>query len=262
MLGVSRYVVAGLVAAGFVTPSRGPRREYRFTFQDVVMLRTALKLRAAHIPPRKVIQALSRLRVELPDELPLSGIRVSAVGSNVAVRTGRSQWDAITGQMLLDFEVAEIKGDVVFLDTAPAPRDLAHQAEEWYDRGEQLRTSDLDGAERAYRRAIDLSPQPFYAAYVDLGALLCERERRCADALQVFDVALEHFPEDAALHFNRAIAYEDLGRLGAAEESYRRCLQLEPSYADAHHNLAMLLEKRGDQQGLVRHFNAYRRLTT
>lgn len=262
MLGVSRHVVAGLVAAGFVTPARGPRKEYRFTFQDVVLLRTALRLRAAHIPPRKVTQALSKLRDELPDELPLSGIRVSAVGNDVAVRTGPSQWDAITGQLLLDFEVAEIKGDVVFLDTAPAPEDLAHQAEEWYDLGEQLRTSDLDGAERAYRKAITLSLQPLYAAYVDLGALLCEREGRCADALQVFDEALVHFPEDAALHFNRAIAYEDLGRLTDAEESYRRCLELEPEYADAHHNLAMLLEKRGDQQGLVRHFKAYRRLTT
>nr|WP_322044064.1 tetratricopeptide repeat protein [Paraburkholderia sp. J67] len=262
MLGVSRHVVAGLVAAGFVTPSRGPRRQYRFTFQDVVLLRTALRLRAASIPPRKVAQALSRLRAELPDELPLSGIRVSAVGNDVAVRTGPAQWDAITGQMLLDFEVAEIKGDVVFLDTAPAPQDLAQQAQEWYDLGEQLRESDLDGAERAYRKAIVLSPQPFYAAYMDLGALLCEREGRCADALDVFDKALTHFPEDAALHFNRAIAYEDLGRLDAAEDSYRRCLAIEPSYADAHHNLAILLENRGDKQGLVRHFNAYRRLTT
>jgi tetratricopeptide (TPR) repeat protein len=262
MLGVSRHVVTGLLSAGFVTPSRGPRKEYRFTFQDVVLVRTALQLRAARIPPRKITQALSRLKDELPDELPLSGIRVSAVGNDVAVRTGPSQWDAITGQLLLDFEVAEIKGEVVFLDTAPAPGDSTRQAEEWYELGEQLRTSDVEGAERAYRKAIALSPHPFYAAFVDLGALLCERESRCADALQVFNEALAHFPEDAALHFNRAIAYEDLGRMQDAERSYRRCLELEPSYADAHHNLAILLEKRGDMRGLLRHFNAYRRLTT
>jgi tetratricopeptide (TPR) repeat protein len=262
MLGVSRHVVTGLLSAGFVTPSRGPRKEYRFTFQDVVLVRTALQLRAARIPPRKITQALSRLKDELPDELPLSGIRVSAVGNDVAVRTGPSQWDAITGQLLLDFEVAEIKGEVVFLDTAPAPGDSTRQAEEWYELGEQLRTSDVEGAERAYRQAIALSPHPFYAAFVDLGALLCERESRCADALQVFNEALAHFPEDAALHFNRAIAYEDLGRMQDAERSYRRCLELEPSYADAHHNLAILLEKRGDMRGLLRHFNAYRRLTT
>nr|WP_321933390.1 tetratricopeptide repeat protein [Paraburkholderia sp. J8-2] len=262
MLGVSRSVVSGLIAAGFVTPSRGPRNAYRFTFQDVVLLRTALQLRDARIPTRKIITALSRLRDELPDELPLTGIRVSAVGNDVAVRTGPSQWDAATGQFLLDFEVAQIKGDVVFLDSAPAHEDLAHQAQEWYDLGEQLRTSDVNGAERAYKKAIELSPQPFYAAYVDLGALLCEREARCEDALHVFDKALAHFPDDAVLHFNRAIAFEEMGRFEDAERSYQRCLELDPSYADAHHNLAMLLEKRGDPQGLVRHLSAYRRLTS
>ncbi|WP_408600514.1 tetratricopeptide repeat protein [Paraburkholderia heleia] len=262
MLGVTRRVVSGLIAAGFVKPSRGPRNAYRFTFQDVVLLRTALQLRDARIAPRKIIMALTRLRDELPDALPLTGIRVSAVGNDVAVRTGPSQWDAATGQFLLDFEVAQIKGDVVFLDSAPAQKNLAHQAHEWYDLGEQLRASDASGAERAYRKAIALSPQPFYAAFVDLGALLCELESRCEDALRVFDEALAHFPNDAVLHFNRAIAFEELGRFEDAERSYTRCLELDPTYADAHHNLAMLLEKRGDPQGLVRHLSAYRRLTT
>lgn len=260
MLGVSRGVVSELITAGFVTPSRGPKNAYRFAFQDVVLLRTALILRDAKIPTRKIIQALSRLRNELPEGLPLTGIRVSAVGSDVAVRTGPSQWDAVTGQLLLDFEVAEIKGDVVFLDSTPSRNNLAHQANEWYDLAEQLRTSDASGAECAYRKSIEISPQPFYAAYVDLSALLCERETRCDDALRVIE-ALSHFPEDAVLHFNRAVALDELGRLADAECSYLYCLELDPTYADAHHNLAILLERLGDTQGLVRHLNAYRRLT-
>jgi tetratricopeptide (TPR) repeat protein len=261
-LGVSRRVVSGLIGAGFVTPSRGARGEYRFTFQDVVLVRTALQLRAARIPPRKIILALSQLRTALPDELPLTGIRVSAVGSDVVVKTGPSQWDAITGQLLLDFEVAQVKGDVVFLETAPSGKKAAHQAEEWYELGDQLRTSDVNGAEQAYKKAIALSPKPYYAAYVDLGALLCEVGSRCEDALAVFDEALSYFPEDAVLHFNRAIALEELARFDDAERAYRRCLQLDPKYADAHHNLAILLETRGDRQGLLRHLSAYRRLTT
>ncbi|MBP0595573.1 tetratricopeptide repeat protein [Paraburkholderia sp. LEh10] len=262
MLRVSRRVISGLVEAGFVMPARGPRNTLRFTFQDVVLLRTALQLRASSIAPRKIVQALARLRSELPDELPLSGIRVTAVGSEIAVRTGPSQWDAITGQHLLDFEVAEIKGDVVFLESSPATKDAARQAEEWYDLGGQLMSADLKGAEQAYRKAIALSNEPFYAAYVDLGALLCESEGRAEDALRVFDEALSHFPDDAVLHFNRAVALEGLDRLAQAERSYERCLELDPSYADAHHNLAMLLESLGDKQGLLRHLNAYRRLTS
>ncbi|MGF6754394.1 tetratricopeptide (TPR) repeat protein [Paraburkholderia sp. GAS42] len=261
MLGVSRRVVSSLVAAGFVTPSRGPRNRLQFTFQDVVLLRTALQLRMAKIPPRKIVNALLRLKAELPDELPLSGIRVTAVGDTIAVRTGPSQWDANTGQFLLDIEVADIRGDVVFLDTMPGQKEAALQAGEWYDLGEQLRESDVKGAEEAYRKALELAPEPFYAAYVDLGALLCEDEARCEDSLRVFDEALSHFPDDAVLHFNRAVALDGLGRLDEAAQSYEQCLELNPSYADAHHNLAILRDKLGDKQGFVRHLSAWRRLS-
>jgi tetratricopeptide (TPR) repeat protein len=262
LLGVSRRVLSGLIAAGFVTPSRGPRNELRFTFQDVVVLRTAFQLRSAKISSRKILNALARLQAELPQELPLSGIRVTAVGNTIAVKTGPSQWDANTGQLLLDFEVAEIKGDVVFLDTTPRQEDAAVQAEEWYALAEQLTDMDVKGAEQAYRKALELSPEPFYAAYVNLGALLCEDERRSEEALGIFEQALARFPEDEVLHFNRAVALEGVGRLDDAERSYARCLELNPSYANAHHNLGLLRDRRGDKQGLVRHLSAYRRLSS
>ena len=55
MLGLSRGVITGLIASGFVAPTRGPRNEYRFTFREVVLLRTAVELQAARIPPRKIL---------------------------------------------------------------------------------------------------------------------------------------------------------------------------------------------------------------
>ena len=55
MLGLSRGVITGLIASGFVAPSRGPRNEYRFTFREVVLLRTAVDLQAANIPARKIL---------------------------------------------------------------------------------------------------------------------------------------------------------------------------------------------------------------
>jgi tetratricopeptide (TPR) repeat protein len=217
------------------------------------VLRTAFQLQSAKISSCKILDALSRLKAELPDELPLSGIRVTSVGNTIAVKTGPSQWDANTGQLLLDFEVAELKGDVVFLDTRPQQNDAAGQADEWYALAEQLTDADVKGAERAYRMAIEVSPEPFYAADVDLGVLLCDDESRCEDALTIFEQALAHFPEEEVLHFNRAVALENVGRLDDAELSYARCLELNPSYANAHHNLGLLRGKRGDKQGLVRH---------
>jgi len=50
LLGLPRSVVNGLVEAGFVTPARGRRREYRFSFHDLVLLRAAQGLAEAKIP--------------------------------------------------------------------------------------------------------------------------------------------------------------------------------------------------------------------
>jgi Flp pilus assembly protein TadD len=90
--------------------------------------------------------------------------------------------------------------------------------------------------------------------------LLCEAETRCEEALSVFDQALEHFPDDALLQFNRAVVLEELKRYDLAVEAYERCIELDPAHADAHFNLARLSEIRGDKQGLLRHLSAYRRL--
>jgi tetratricopeptide (TPR) repeat protein len=233
----------------------------RFTFQDVVVLRTAFQLQAANITTRKILRALARLKADLPEELPLSGIRITAIGDTIAVKTGQSQWDATSGQHLLDFEVAPLGGDVAFLDTTPrTQRSKQQQAEEWFALAEQLASSDVVGAEQAYRKVLELADAPHYHAYTNLGVLLCETETRCEEALSVFERALEDFPDDALLHFNRAVALEELKRYGPAMAAYERCLQLDPTHADAHFNLARLSEIRGDKQGLLRHLSAYRRL--
>ena len=121
MLGLSRTIVAGLIAEGFVAPTRGPRNEWRFTFQDLMLLRTAHALQASKIPPRKILRSLARLKATLPRELPLTGLRITAIGADVAVRDRNGQWQADSGQLLMDFDVAPLAGSVAFLarDTSP-----------------------------------------------------------------------------------------------------------------------------------------------
>jgi hypothetical protein len=46
----------------------------------------------------------------MPEDAPLSGVRLSAIGEAVAVRTGHTQWDARSGQMLFDFGEEEADG--------------------------------------------------------------------------------------------------------------------------------------------------------
>jgi tetratricopeptide (TPR) repeat protein len=265
MLGLSRGVISGLIASGFVAPGRGKRNEYRFTFQDVVLLRTAVELQAARISPRKILSALRRLKATLPAELPLTGLRISAVGNDVTVRDGRSQWQAESGQLLMDFELAPAKGSVAFLPRAPTPQRAPDPAPAGHDdaaavfsRGEALEPSNRRAAEAAYRKALELDPD-YADAYLNLGALLCESQR-FGEAVALYDKALHRLPDEALLHFNRAVALEDQGKASDALASYDTSLRLSPDLADAHYNAARLHEQLGDAKKAVRHFSAYRRL--
>ena len=94
LLGLSRSAIVQLVKLGFVKPERGARRAYEFSFQDVVLLRTAHELRSASIPTGKILRALRRLKDELPADAPLSGPRITAVGNDIVVRNRDSQWAA------------------------------------------------------------------------------------------------------------------------------------------------------------------------
>ena len=108
MLDLSAAQVRSLARAGFLEPGRGRRGEYRFSFQDLVLLRTAKELRASRVPPRRLRKALARLKQQLPRGRPLSAVQIRAQGDRVFVREGDKLWDPESGQRAFDFEVSEL----------------------------------------------------------------------------------------------------------------------------------------------------------
>lgn len=257
LLGLSRRVVAELIAEGFVKPTRGPRNEFRFSFRDLLVLRTAHELREKQIPPRKIVRALKALRAKLPAEMPLTGLRLTAVGPDIAVRDRDGLRHAHSGQLLFDFEIAPERGAVRFFD-AGAATSGDDDSEEVFAQAESLEPIDLSLAEAAYRRVLELDPGHAHAV-INLGALLCEAGR-AKEAVTLFDTAIARGVRDPLIHFNRAIALEDLRDPRGAITSYLRALELDTALADAHFNLARLYEEAGDAHRAVRHFNSYRRL--
>lgn len=258
MLGISRGAIMRLVDAGFVSPVRGPRNELRFSFRDIVLLRTAYGLQAANVAPRTILRSLRRLRASLPDELPLTGLRITAVGNTIAVHDGKTRWEPESGQLLMDLDLRPVEGTVAVLphrrQAASAPSD----SEAWFVHGQELEAEDSAAAEAAYRLALALAPD-HVDAYMNLGALLCDANR-CDEAVDLYERALEIRPDAAHLHYNLGVALEDAGRRDAALASYERCLALDPRFADAHFNAARLHEELGHAQKALRHFSAYRRL--
>ena len=252
-------MVGRLIAAGFVAPTRGPRRAYRFSFRDLVLLRAAQGLAQAKLPSTRILRSLRRLRAQLPQQLPLDGLRIEAVGDAVAVSEGRGQWRPDDGQYLLQFEVAAPGGALAFFGPAEAAPDRGGDTAPWFERGVALERSQPEQAIDAYARAVAADPADS-GAYVNLGRLLHERGRG-RDAEAVYRSGLAACAADATLLFNLGVLLEDLKRPDEAAVAYRAALAAAPELADAHFNLARLFEARGRKQDALRHFSAYRKLT-
>ncbi len=258
-LGLSPSQIRSFVRAGFVTPTRGARRELRFSFQDLVLLRTAHELIAARIPTRRVKRALARLRAALPPGRPLTGLHIRAEGDRIVVGDGGARFDPESGQALFDFSLAEVA------TAAPLPRrdrdgdgDGELSAADWYRFGCDLEEHAPSQAAEAYRRAIELDAT-HADARINLGRLLHEAGRADAAAAQ-YQLALRARPTDALAAFNLGVALEDLGRPATAIAAYKSAVAADPRAADAHYNLARLYEARGDRAAALRHLRAYRKL--
>jgi len=257
MLGLTPSQVRAFAAKGVVDPERGSGGELRFGFRDLIILRTAGELVAAHIPQRKVERALERLRDQLPAGQSLTGVRISADGERVVVRDGGAMWNPESGQSLFDFSVAEMMapvGDIGDFGGNEQERD----ADAWYDLACDLETASPDEARAAYQRAIELDPN-HSDAHVNLGRMLHEEGAPLA-AQQHYRRALESDPSHPTAAFNLGVALEDLGRMNEARNAYLRAIELDPENADAHYNLAGLYERRGDKAAALRHLKEYRRL--
>lgn len=249
------------VRADFLSPRRGPRGEYRFTFQDLVLLRTAKELTRS-LSPRRVKRALVNLKHQLPTGSELTRLRITSDGESVVARDGSTAWIPESGQTLLDFEVAELASGVApIAHRAAAVRgDVEGRmaAEDWYEMGCEFEEYDSEQATDAYRHAVELDPN-HVDAHVNMGRLLHEAgDMRAAESH--YRAALELEPEDATAAYNLGVLLEDLGRHPEAVAAYVQAIEADSEYADAHYNLAHLYEELGRKLDAVKHLQIYKRL--
>jgi len=251
LLQLPRSTIRSLVGAGFVSPARGPRNTWLFSFQDLIALRTAQALAAATVPPRRITASLRALRRRLPESMPVSGLSIAAVADRVIVREGASRWQAESGQYLLGFEGDPAAGSLKVLHQ-PKPQGA------WFDHAEALEQSDSVSAIDAYRRAIAADPV-HVEARINLGRLL-HNTGRLPQAESVYREAIAACGNDALLLFNYGVLLDDMKRKGEALEAYEEALRIDPAFADCCYNLALLCEELGRRREAIRHMAKYRRL--
>lgn len=262
LLGVPVSRVHSYVRAGFLKPVRGPKRELAFSFQDVVVLRTASELVRSRIAPSRVKKILKKLAADLPAGRSLAGMTIVAEGSRVVVRAEGDRWNPENGQRLFDFDVAELAASArpIVRRAAVAARNAESEldADAWYEMGIHLEIAAPDDARDAYRRTLELDPG-HGEAHINLGRLLHEHGELAA-AEEHYRAALAVRPESIPAAFNLGVVLEDRKRSDEAVGVYERLLKRDRDCADAHFNLARLYESSGRKIAALKHLKEYKRL--
>ncbi len=256
LLRLPRSTIRAFVTAGFVSPKRGPRNAWLFSFQDLIVLRTAQALATASVPQRRITHSVKKLRRLLPAAMPLSGLSICAVGDRVAVREGGKRWQADSGQYLLGFDGDPDDGSLSVIEpprTAPEA-----SAQDLFEQGLALEKSDTEAALKAYRLAIAAEPTHLDAR-INLGRLLHE-SGQLARAERTYREAMKVGGIDPVLLFNLGVLLHDMGRKPEALSAYQMALKRDPALADCHYNLALLCEELGKPKDAIRHMSQYRRL--
>ena len=260
VLHLSRSSIRSLIDGGFVKPARGPRRELQFSFQDLIVLRAARALTLAKVSRRRITRSLKDLRKNLPEEMPLSGLSIAAVGDQVVVREGKKRYQVDDGQYLLELDVSLDSGQLRVVERKEKEKQPAAREEptDWFEEGLELEDTDPRAAQKAYEHAVSADPGNA-AAWINWGRLVHE-QGKIREAERIYRRALDQCGVDSLLMFNLGVVLEDLGKTGAAFDAYQAAISEDPTLADCHFNLARLYESMGKPQHAIRHLGQYRRL--
>lgn len=237
-------------------PSTRTQRQPKFSFQDLLILRTANGLLEAGIPVGRVRKVLASLKRQLPDGQALSHVKIYADGRRVVVWDATGQWQPDSGQFLLNFEAEEVNRPAK-IRTLPAQRHASRTrltAHQWYERALELEQDSPEEACRAYEEAVKIDPT-LVEVYLNLG-LLYHIADRLDRAEACYRSAIQHGPDEALGYFNLAGVLSQKGDRHGAIVAYTAAIQREPDLTEAHEQLARLYDAEGNTTMAFRHGSA------
>lgn len=257
LLNLKPEVIRQIARSGVLDAEKVQGSRYSYSFQDLVILRTAKELLNKGVGRTRMTQVLYQLKYKLPSRKPLTSLRITCDGKDIVLREQDGIYNPESGQFHFNFSVAELAGTL-----APLVRKAAEEAEftdnltadDWFDLGVDLEAVSPDDAPSAYQRALDQDPD-HVDAHVNLGRLLQE-SGKYAEASSHYTRALKVEPENVLAAFNLGTLLEDMGRIHDAIEAY----SMAPSFADSHYNLSRLYELIGQHTKALDHLKTYRNL--
>jgi tetratricopeptide (TPR) repeat protein len=258
LLGVSGARLRTLDRSGIVSPSGKRKGRRAYTFADLIQLRAAQSLLDSRVRLRDVSRAMLALKKSLPKVArPLAELRIVSDGRSIVVRTQDGDFEPLSGQMMLDFHVRELRNDVVRVLRPTAGRDRARTAYELYLRASELdeEPATMDEAEVLYRRAVELDPW-LTIAYTNLGNIAFRRQD-VDGAEKLYRQALQIDQKQPEAQYNLGYVMLERGKAEEAIPLFLGAIEADPKFADAYFNLAMAYEQIGQAQTARPYWSSY-----
>jgi tetratricopeptide (TPR) repeat protein len=231
-----------------------------YSFQDLGQLRMLRVLREEDVPAASIRDSIVAMKAVAGMANPLLEACLIRSGTRLAFRHHGAIVDPIRRQLLFDFE--RLERPTATSEPAPlrrpggaSQRDIqdrflaAVQAEE---AGEKPRAMAL------YEEILGLDPA-YAPAYINLGTIHFHL-RQFGRAEELYRCATVADPGYVLAFFDLGNVLDELQRLDESIAAYCQAVALSPRYGDAHYNLALAYERKGERRPALRHWQAYIKL--
>ena len=240
LVGLSVDQVRRFARAGFLSPERTPQNHYRFSFQDLTFLRTTTQLFYADLHRHRVHRALRELRRVHPTDRPLSEVRLMTTGDGIIAHDGTSVWNVESGQIVLDSPTERTHITLIYPDRSTRGRPTGKPPNSWFEYGcvlEPHRPAEARQAYRARWHSIRHITTPG-----SISPACCtpwDNPPRPSSTTASSSPWHRTTPRRHAISESPS---RTRGRFQEAFTAYAQAIAVDPSYAEAHFNIAKLYE--------------------
>ena len=259
ILQISPRQLTGWERAGLISAKE------QYGFPDLAQLRTLRELQNLRMSPRSIRNSVQAMQAVSGISNPLLEAAVVRTGTRLAFRHSGAMFDPIRRQLLFDFESAAEPGSgrrSVTVSILPPSRIVGSRDPELQSLFLSAVQAEEQGRKQAameiYSKILSVDAA-YTAALINLGTLHYH-QKHYARAEHLYRRATESDPSYVLAFFDLGNVLDELERPEESIQAYRRAIFLAPGYGDAHYNLALAYERKGERRRALAHWQTYIRL--
>jgi tetratricopeptide (TPR) repeat protein len=237
----------------------------QYGFPDLTQLRTLRELQHLRMSPRSIRNSVQAMQAVSGISNPLLEAAVFRTGTRLAFRHSGTMFDPIRRQLLFDFESVGDSGTgkrSSTLSILPAARVAGSRDPELQNLFLSAVQAEEQGRKQSamelYAKILAVDPA-YTAALINMGTLHYH-QKHYARAELLYRRATESDPSYVLAFFDLGNVLDELERPEESIQAYRRAIFLAPGYGDAHYNLALAYERKGERRRALAHWQIYVRL--